>query len=419
MDSPSPRLQQLIGEIESNPDAVVQFWEEITATGTPLIESDGEHTDRYLVTFLWRETEPLQNVTMLEWFSVEDMTLQAKQLRKIEDTDIWYRTLTMAAGLCTSYRMVPNDSLVNLRGDPNFEERFKNSRIDPLNALKTIDNGDESGYENSSLFILPGAPVYEGIALTEQAPAAEFSEHTIHSHVMDQERRFWLHQPEAGTSTDWLLIQLDAEMVRESMRFPQIVSVIGTDSTLPSVSTVFVDTSDRAKDLPCNAEFADFVADELLPYVCDALGKEFPSERVIVAGQSYSGLAAAWIGLYRHDAVGNVLAQSGSFWWWPEYDDDNEDTIIGQTVRHCWLPTWTSQQPATSTRFWLEAGILEDHTEGKAPSLLTAHRTMRDVLIAKGNDVAYREYAGGHDLYLWRGLYLDGIRHLLNRDSSD
>lgn len=42
-----------------------------------------------------------------------------------------------------------------------------------------------------------------------------------------------------------------------------------------------------------------------------------------------------------------------------------------------------------------------------------AHRHMRDVLIARGYDVAYREYPGGHDFYVWRGLFPDGLKHLL------
>jgi hypothetical protein len=40
---------------------------------------------------------------------------------------------------------------------------------------------------------------------------------------------------------------------------------------------------------------------------------------------------------------------------------------------------------------------------------------MRDVLVARGYDVAYREYAGAHDWACWRGTLGDGLVALLAR----
>jgi enterochelin esterase family protein len=69
--------------------------------------------------------------------------------------------------------------------------------------------------------------------------------------------------------------------------------------------------------------------------------------------------------------------------------------------------------PVVPVRFFMEAGLLEGGSEWTMPSLLSCHRHMRDVLIAKGYDVTYREYPGGHDFYVWRGLLPDGLKHLL------
>jgi enterochelin esterase family protein len=64
-------------------------------------------------------------------------------------------------------------------------------------------------------------------------------------------------------------------------------------------------------------------------------------------------------------------------------------------------------------RFYLDAGILETTVWETRSSLLHANRHLRDVLRAKGYDVTYREYPGGHDYLWWRETVADGLVALL------
>jgi enterochelin esterase family protein len=38
---------------------------------------------------------------------------------------------------------------------------------------------------------------------------------------------------------------------------------------------------------------------------------------------------------------------------------------------------------------------------------------MRDVLLAKGYEVHYQQFAGGHDYLSWRGTFADGLIDLI------
>lgn len=57
-------------------------------------------------------------------------------------------------------------------------------------------------------------------------------------------------------------------------------------------------------------------------------------------------------------------------------------------------------------RFYVEVGLQEW-------LLLTQSRHLRDVLTARGYDLEYREFNGGHDYACWRGGLADGLAHLL------
>ena len=88
------------------------------------------------------------------------------------------------------------------------------------------------------------------------------------------------------------------------------------------------------------------------------------------------------------DVFGNVLSQSGAFWWRPETDTEHE-WLIHQFVQSVCLPL----------RFYLDVGTFENGF--KDPRMLVANRHLRDVFRAKGYPVVYAEFVGGHDYPCW------------------
>jgi enterochelin esterase-like enzyme len=66
-------------------------------------------------------------------------------------------------------------------------------------------------------------------------------------------------------------------------------------------------------------------------------------------------------------------------------------------------------------RFYLQAGSFEVDKEGTGGNILEATRALRDVLTAKGYEVHFQQFVGGHDDLSWRGTFADGLIGLLGK----
>jgi enterochelin esterase family protein len=71
-----------------------------------------------------------------------------------------------------------------------------------------------------------------------------------------------------------------------------------------------------------------------------------------------------------------------------------------------WLIRQFVVNPKLPLRLYLEVGLLERSSND---DMVVMNRRMRDVLEAKGYEVAYSEYNGGHDYICWRGSLSDGL----------
>jgi enterochelin esterase family protein len=413
----SPRLRAL-GE-SSDPGAIAAFWLEIEAQGAPLIEPNGDDAETRLVTFVYRAAEPLENVVLAEWYSPGDAA--DKVMTRLGETDLWFRTLVMRSDLRGTYQFLPNDTLVPVRGDPNYLARIMRMQTDPLNPKRVLPEPMQGVvtplWGDASVIELPDAPPMSGHAIRYDVPQGAVIERTFSSEHLGNERAIWIYTPAGFDQVEGtfpMLIQFDGDRCLDVHNLPAMLDSLIADGEIPPIVAVMVGNVERNKDLPCNQAMADALADELIPMLREEFRIAEGPASVIAAGQSYGGLAAAWVALRRPDAIGNAYCQSGSFWWLPEVAELTFPPALGVAPAYGWLPAQVAQWPVAPVRFFMEAGLLEAGNTGVAPSLLSVHRHMRDVLTAKGYDVTYREYPGGHDFYVWRGLFPDGLRHLLS-----
>jgi enterochelin esterase-like enzyme len=64
----------------------------------------------------------------------------------------------------------------------------------------------------------------------------------------------------------------------------------------------------------------------------------------------------------------------------------------------------------------MDAGVFEVDQFGTGGMVLETSRHMRDVLLAKGYEVHYQQFVGGHDYLSCRGTFADGLIALMRRN---
>jgi enterochelin esterase family protein len=265
-----------------------------------------------------------------------------------------------------------------------------------------------------SVLELPAAPRQTWILARPQVPKGMVTDHHLRSAILGNDHALSVYTPPtdaAAGAPHSLLLLFDRWAYRHFVPTATILDNLLAAGCLAPVVAILVDSPDletRERELPCSAPFADFLVRELLPWARQRYPLTSDPARIVVGGSSYGGLAAAFAALRHPDVFGNVLSQSGAFWWKPEDDREYE-----------WLARHVAAGPTRPLRFYLEVGLLEaGPMAGNAPDQVVVNRHLCTVLHAKGYPVHYREYNGGHEYVCWRGTLADGLLSLLGRGAS-
>jgi enterochelin esterase family protein len=397
----SPRLLALHAALQRGDKAALgNFWKEVKGK-TPLVEPLDKESD-YLVTYLWRGDQQNLRVYLIGGVPLDT----AKALARLPGTDLWYWTERLPRDARYSYLF-----LVGTKEGKPFDRRN-----DPLGRME---------YDEQSIVELPGAPPQPWSEPLDGVRHGKRAAHKIHSAVLNSDRDITVYTPPDydPKSRDFgLLLVLDGESAGGDLKgfnpIPGHIIVdnlIGRNKIAPVVA-VFLDSgTTRDKDFGCSDAFTAFLAQELVPWVRERYPISKVPSRSVVTGVSRGGLAAAYCGLRHSQLFGNVLVLSGAFWWYPEADQDRKTRRQGPERlfdrETGWLTRQFAHEGRKLVRFYLEAGKLE--TGGWA-SIRFESRRLRDVLEAKGYQVIYHEYTGGHDYACWRGAFADGLIALLD-----
>ncbi|WP_051792912.1 alpha/beta hydrolase [Amycolatopsis jejuensis] len=405
--------------------AVEELTSALRRAGGPLVEA---HPDGGCeVTFVY--LGPAHHVAVSSQLTM-DSSGRPAALQAIPDTEVWYLTVPVAdartsvsytysvdardLSLAETMALVQNrDEFLNL-----ITEHAKASRPDPFNADRipslhtVIAPGLPADAQHESVLTLPEAATDTWFA-PGTPPMAEYH---LHSPVFGDERTVTVYRPPSCTEPTPLLLLLDGEY--HLPHFPAVLDNLIAAEAIPPTVAVFVHNKDamsRMAEMCCNPALVKHYADELLPWAQSHCNAGTDPRTTIVSGASYGGLGAAWLAYTRPDLFGGVLSLSGSFWWGERgiYGSGEGPYPLGRDDEPEWLTRQFATAPRAATRFWIAAGTLETQPLGTGPNLLTTNRHLRDVLLAKGCDVGYDEYPGGHEHAGWRRTFPDGLRYLL------
>jgi enterochelin esterase family protein len=228
---------------------------------------------------------------------------------------------------------------------------------------------------------------------------------SIFSKILGEERTFSIYHPANAAAARGLVLILDGERFASDLPTPTTLDNLIGKTVIPPVGVAFIDTRrwSRQSDLACNREFAEFITNELLP----RLRKEFGAQRsaaMVIGGASQGGLQAACTAFWYPSIFANVLSMSGSFFWYPNWPARE----LALSEDSGWLTSQLARGRRKNLRWFMSTGTWEG--DG-----VWENRRLRDVLIAKGYPLTYKEVSGGHDEATWQGLIADGLIALLGR----
>ncbi|WP_405386695.1 enterochelin esterase [Streptomyces sp. NBC_01102] len=384
------------------PGGTEEFWAAVRSGGHPVVAPDPEGDDDHrAVTFLWQGTPATRAVQVLPNKLGDPRDPEVNMAAQVPGTDVWHWTLRLRHDWRGTYDFYVDEGDGPEYGTPAYWQWLRTRRRpDPLNpsALPRRWSGDPVSYAE-----LPAAPrAGDWLPRPDATARGRVAAHDVPAGNLGGSRRVWVYEPPlpAGHSAADLpvLVLLDGEHWQPRLGLSHLLDNLIDDGRIPPVVALLPDSVDagtRWADLTCRPGFVSFLTDELLPWTAARLPVTDDPARTVVAGQSLGGLAAAHAALSAPGRFGNVLVQSGSFWW-PDGPDAE------------WLTGRIAQEPRLPVRFRLSFGEQEWVA-------LPAARRLRDTLAAAGyDDATYHEFNGGHDYLCWRTELADGLVELLS-----
>jgi enterochelin esterase-like enzyme len=424
----SPRMAALARALSGgDSQALETFWREIATTGAPLIEHHVANSSiregTMLVTFVVKATGVWSEGDSTVYGELGDTQSPWPvhgALSRLSGSDVLFRTYEMSDRARFSYHLSRRRGAVD---DPQAQAKYSDEKttyelfLDPLNrksypnawAEKLERHWIEDKVVHVSYAEGPRAPREPFIAERPGVRRGKVVTLDFESALLGNKRKITIYTPPGAArgspDCDFLLL-FDRASYLTAVPTPTLLDNMLADDRIRPIVAVLVGNTEkpgRGAELPPNPLFQKALREELLPWLRARYRFTSDPRRTVVGGSSFGGLAAAYTALNHPDVFGNVLSQSGSYWWSPQWQANGAATPVDGG----WLIRQYSDKAPLPIRFYMEAGTWE------GALILDPNRRFHAVLRDKGYDVRYEERVGGHDYVGWRGTLSDGLQRLI------
>lgn len=395
----SKKINNIALELQNgNSKAVEEFWKEVELKGSPIIEKIDE--ENVLITFIYRYSNGDESVIV--YGSIPGYRYEENKLERLMDTDILYKTYKVINNVKFKYRF----SLDYKNGD-SYEVIKKNSILDPLNKRTVVFPKDEEDLEDKgsvdSYVEIGNIKEKRWTVDNINVPKGNIDIHRISYEGIS--RRIWVYKPygyENMTKPCNLLVLSDGFEHMNYLSSNNALDNLIYEGKIEATVCMLIESGEnRNTELPCNEEFARFVAEKLVLWVREKYNVTCSPEKTIVSGVSFGGLFASYVALKHPNVFGNIVAQSGSYWW-------EKGSLIEEYKNSDKLPI----------KVHLNVGVLEDRPYDDEPIMMDYINDMRDVLIDKGYEVTYELLESGHDYLSWGEDLGNGLINVVGNRSE-
>lgn len=378
---------------QGNLIALQEFWDMVETKGTPLIEKIEGDFENCLVTFIYKVDEEVENIVLMP--PIDWDNLQESKMQRLLETNLWYVTYKLKNDVRSTYFFSINDSF-----DNDWEKKV--TIHDKSNKNILVFEG-ENGEKDTlrSYVVMPNAPDHFWVKERNDIPKGNLYEHEFNSKNLEKDRKVRIYTPYGYEKTNnpyGFLLLTDGNEYINMLSTIEVLNNLIADKKIPPIVTIFIDSTEtRMEELKCNDNFSSIIVEELLPWARDNYNITNKSSESIIAGLSLGGLTASYLGLKHSEVFGNVLSQSGSYWYAPEdYKDE------------CWTGNQYEAIDKLPLKFYLNIGILENKER-----MIGTNIKLRDVLIKKGYTVDFEYFNSGHDYLSWGETLANGLISLI------
>ncbi len=216
----------------------------------------------------------------------------------------------------------------------------------------------------------------------------------ISSKILGYDLQYRVYQPEGYEARENhpVLYVTDGQWYISQGKMIRVLDRVIADGNIEPTYVVFVDSRDpnnlgenlRRKQFPCNYDYYEFYAKELVPEIEATHRVAVDREKRGILGVSFGGLNAACFGLMGYQTFSRIGMHSPANHPVPEL-----------------LPTY-EEAPTLPLKIFLSTGDINDNT--------AANRRFRNLLREKGYDLKYVETHQAHNWKNWRPLIDDVLK---------